>query len=93
MHIEHLNLEARTDIEEVEAQTRLFSRPPEGLHTAVAWEDSTGRSAVLFVWESPQASATWSQEVMWPKLAAGELELQSGPPEQVEPIHVFVRGA
>lgn len=90
MHVEHLNLEARADIEEVEAQTRLFSDPPDGLRAAVAWEDSAGRSAVVFVWDSAQASAQWSQEVMWPKLSSGELALKSGPPEQVEPIHVVV---
>ena len=93
MHIEHLKLETRTDIERVEAQTRVFSEPPDGLRAAVAWEAESGESAVVFVWESPQASATWSQEVMWPKLAAGELALESGPPQAVEPIHVVVRGA
>lgn len=91
MHIEYLKLEARADIEEVETRTQLFSNPPDGLRTAVAWEDSTGQSAVVFVWDSAQASAQWSQEVMWPKLSSGELALNSGPPEQVDPIHVVVR--
>lgn len=91
MHVEHLNLASRDDIEAVEAQTRLFSDPPDGLRTAIAWEESTGQSAVVFVWDSAQASAQWSQEVMWPKLRSGELALQSGPPEQVEPVHFVVR--
>lgn len=92
MHMEHLKLTARSDIEQVETQTRLFSSPPDGLHAAVAWEGASGESAVVFIWESAQASALWSQETLWPKLSAGELSLESGPPEAVDPIHVFIRG-
>lgn len=91
MHIESLKLASRHDIEEVERHTGLFSDPPPGLHTAIAWEDQTGDAYVIFAWEDAGASTTWNQDVMWPKLSTGELTLESGPPEAVESILLYVR--
>ena len=92
MHIESLQLAARTDIEQVEEETRLFSSPPDGLQAAIAWEDAEGTASVIFVWDDAGASTRWNQEAMWPKLKSGELSLGSEPPQSVEPIHAFVRG-
>lgn len=91
VHVEPSKLASRSDIEEVERHTGLFSDPPAGLHTGVAWQDQASEAFVVFVWRDAGASTAWSQDAMWPKLSTGELDLKSGPPETVEPILLHVR--
>ena len=79
---------ARSEIETVDAETRLFSDPPDGLLVAVSWEDGNDQITTVMVWETAAARGEFAFEKMMPLIARGNI---TGEPEILSPFRVFVR--
>lgn len=78
----------RSEIETVDAETGLFSDPPDGLLAAVAWEDDDDQITTVMVWETAAARGDFAFEKMMPLLKTGSI---TGKPEILSPFRVFIR--
>ena len=78
----------RSEIETVDAETGLFSDPPNGLLAAIGWDAGDELVTTVMVWETPAARGDFAFEKMMPLLETGRV---AGKPEILSPFRVFLR--
>jgi hypothetical protein len=79
----------KSEYESIDAETGLYSNPPDDLLAAIAWEaDAPDQVTVLHVWRTADARGTFAFEKIMPLAQAGKIESN---PRRLTPFKVFLR--
>lgn len=90
MFVETVTL-GRAEAETVWEHSRLFSEPPAGLASVIAWMSGVNEVTVLMAWDTAAARGDFALERMVPLYEAGTLGEQHGHPAAVDAVRVYLR--
>jgi hypothetical protein len=79
----------RSEYELIEAETGLYSNPPDDLLAFVVWDgDAPDELTMLHVWRTPDARGEFAFRKIMPLAQAGKV---NSVPKRLKPIRVFLR--
>ena len=79
----------RDEHDKVLELNRILDDPPRGLLSYVSWEAGGDQITVVLVWESPAARGAFSETVMMPLFASGQMDGISARLTHHTPVRVW----